>query len=170
MDTFILKTGGSLALKAASNDSAEPFEISVDVEADTVAGDISAQVDTQGGYLVIWSGPNSRIFGGHGIDTVTSASFDESLFQKTDVVPWRQVVCLQIDDGICNKLARAVESGLATAKGFVEFSIAMFLQIGLLFCRHSADFTSTTRVDGGELGSDDGWHGSRDCCRRSLVG
>lgn len=89
MYTFILEAGSSLALKTTSDDTAEPFEIGIDVETDTMAGYISAQVDTQGRDFVVGRCPDSRVFGSHCFDTVAGTSLDEGFLQQAYVVSWR---------------------------------------------------------------------------------
>jgi hypothetical protein len=61
----------------------------------------------------------------------------------------------QVDDGICDELAGAVEGGLAAAHGFDEVCAAIVAQESLLFGRDGAYFSAAAGVDGLELGGYD---------------
>ena len=63
----------------------------------------------------------------------------------------------QVDDGVGDKLARAVECRLSASHSFDKVGAAIAAQVCLLFGGNSADFSSPACVDGLELCSDDMW-------------
>ena len=91
----------------------------------------------------------------HSLDTVICTCCYQALLQETYVIPWREFVRAQVDDGVCDELAGAVEGGLATAHGFYEGCAAVVTQEGLLFERDGAYFSATAGVDGLEFGGYD---------------
>lgn len=77
----------------------------------------------------------------------------------------------QINDGVCNELARAVEGSLATAQGFDKLCGSIVVQVGLLLGRDCADFAASAGVDWIELagyyvwgrgGKGGGWFGGEE--------
>lgn len=67
---------------------------------------------------------------------------------------------LQVDDGICDELTRAMERGLATAEGFDKVCStkrSLFGQVVSLGRRDGANVATAAGVDWVEVGSDDGW-------------
>lgn len=84
------------------------------------------------------------------------------------------MVSLQVDDGICDELTRTMERGLPTAEGFNEVCStkrSLLRQVLPLGRRNGANLATPARVDGVELGGDDGWRrwcGQR--VRRCFVG
>ncbi len=60
-------------------------------------------------------------------------------------------MCLQVQNQECGHLARAVESGLASAERFVEFSPAGSTEVAYLGRGEAGDFAAATGVGRGCL-------------------
>jgi hypothetical protein len=76
---------------------------------------------------------------------------------------------LEVYNGICDQLPRAVEGCLPAAKGFLEFCTGGCEVCFLRGC-DGANFAAAAGVNWVELRGDDrGWEGC-DCCWRSFVG
>ncbi len=45
-------------------------------------------------------------------------------FEQVDVASWSEVMAFEVEDGVCDELAGAMESCLAAAEGFFEFCLA----------------------------------------------
>ena len=75
----------------------------------------------------------------------------------------------QVDYGVCDELARAVEGCLAAAEGFLEFC-AGGCEVFLLCSGYGSDFAPAAGVDWVELGGYDCWWEGRDGCWRGFVG
>lgn len=93
----------------------------------------------------------------HRLNTIMRTRSNERLLQQTDVVAGGKFVRAQVDDGVCDELARAVERRLAAAHGLDEGGAAICAKIGLLVWRDGADFSAAAGVDGCELGGYDVW-------------
>lgn len=62
-----------------------------------------------------------------------------------------ETVAFQVENGVCDELARAVEGRLAAAQGFVEFGAGCG-EVGFLRGGDGAYFATTAGVDRVELG------------------
>lgn len=94
-----------------------------DVQSDPVAGYTPSHLDTHSADLALAaSDPHTRVLcrGGVG-DAEAGAGRHDGVFEKTDVVPWGDAVPAEVDDGVSDELAGAVEGEVATACGGVEF-------------------------------------------------
>lgn len=90
-----------------------------------------------------------------------------------DVASGAEFVAFEIEDGVGDELAWAVESCLAAAEGFVEFCSTPWCclgEIALLLGAECADFTPAAGVDGVELGGDYCWCLGWGGCGISFVG
>lgn len=93
----------------------------------------------------------------HSLDPVLGTRRDETLLKQADIVARRQLVRAQVDDGVCDELAWAVEGRLAAAHGFDKLGAAICAEVGLLVCRDGANFSAAAGIDGCELGCYDVW-------------
>lgn len=92
-----------------------------------------------------------------GLDAILCTRGDQALLEQTDVVAGREFVPSQVEDGVCDELARPVEGCLPAAHGFDEGGAARGAEVGLLRGRHGAEFAAPAGVDGCELGGYDVW-------------
>lgn len=152
-----LKTSRPLPLQPTRDNAIKPPQIRAHIQPYPMARDIPPHVHTNRGNLIVGTCPHPRMLRRHSLDTIICTRSNERLLQQTDVVAGGEFVRAQVDDGVCDELARAVERRLAAAHGFDEGGAAICAEIGLLVWRDGANFPAATGVDGCELGGYDVW-------------
>jgi hypothetical protein len=152
-----LKTSRPLPLQPTRNNTIKPPQIRAHIQPYPMARDIPPHVHTNRRNLIVRTRPHTRMLRRHRLDTIVRTRSNQRLLQQTDVVARGKFVRAQVDDGVCDELARAVERRLAAAHGFDEGGAAICAKIGLLVWRDGADFSAAAGVDRGELGGYDVW-------------
>ena len=95
------------------------------------------------------------------LDTEPRTCTYQALLKQTDVVAGRELMRAQVDDGIGDNLARAVECRLPASHSFDKVGAAITAQVCLLLRGNSADFSSPAGIDGLKFCGDDMWWWAR---------
>lgn len=151
------KTSRPLPLQPTRNNAIKPPQIRAHIQPYPMARDIPPHVHTDRCNLIVRTCPHTRMLRRHGLDTIVRTRSNQRLLQQTDVVAGGKFVRAQVDDGVCDELAGAVERRLAAAHGFDEGGVAICAEVGLLVWRDGADFSAAAGVDRGELGGYNVW-------------
>lgn len=92
------------------------------------------------------------------LDAVVRAGLHHAGFEEVHVAAGGEIVAFEVEDGVGDELAGAVEGGLAAAEGFVEGGLPEGRwggEVGELLRGDGADFSPAAGVDGVEFGGDD---------------
>ena len=144
--TFSLETCCSFLRESASNDSVKPAKVRRYVQCDTMARDVSPEMNTHTRNFIAALGPDTRILSTFSFNAIVSTSIDYRLFQKMHIRSRSEPVRKKVADEVGRKLTRSVKGRLTPSLGFVKLCLTACFEMADLLGSELANLSAAACV------------------------
>ena len=144
--TFSLETRRFFLRQPASNDSVKPAQVRRYIQCNTMARDISPEMNTHTSNFIALLGPDTRILSTFSLNAIVSTSVDYRLFQKMHIRSRSEPVRKKVADEVGGKLTRSVKGRLTPSLGFVKLCLTACFEMADLLASELANLSAATCV------------------------